>query len=557
MVGLACAVSVGRDAAAAEGGLQLNRPSERPLPSVPPLPEGPPPEIQLPPPPPPAAPPGQLSAGPRVVLKEIRITGSTVFTPEELAEVAKPYLDHQVSTEDLLSLRDALTLLYVNKGYVNSGAVIPDQHIENGVMEVQIVEGRLGNVEIEGNEYFRTRYLRERLERAGSTPLDVAKIEERLRLLQADPRIARVEAELVPGPELGTADLRVRVHDLRPYHVSLEGSNHEAPSIGEYRGDLGLFDENLTGNGDTLSFDFGYTQGLYDYDANYQLPFTPWDTRLVAHFRESNSTVVQRPFNQIDITSTITTYGVGFSQPLYQTVNTSVDASLTWELRSSKTYLLGQPFSFSLGSQDGRSRVDPIRFGLEWLYRDERQVWAARSTASFGLDAVGATPNHGNEPGGQYVAELMQLQYVRRFQFLATELVLRTDAQVASRALLPMEQFVIGGFSTVRGYQENQLVADQGYASSIEVRVPVFHTRDSRFLVQIAPFFDIGQAWNISFPSPSPNLLASVGVGLRASFLPWVTAEIYYGYRIVHVPIPSDRSLQDDGITFSVTTYPF
>jgi hemolysin activation/secretion protein len=248
---------------------------------------------------------------------------------------------------------------------------------------------------------------------------------------------------------------------------------------------------------------------------------------------------------------------VGFSQPLYQTVNTSIQTSLTVELRNSKTYLLGRPFSFSPGAENGRTRVVPIRFAQEWLYRDQWQVWAARSTVSFGLDALGATKNDGRFPGGQYQAWLAQLQYVRRFDFLATELVLRTDAQIPSRPLLPLEQFAMGGFATVRGYRENELVRDKGYVSSIEARVPVFRTADSRFVLQIAPFFDIGQAWNMSFPTPSPNFIASVGVGLRANFLPWIQAEIYYGYRLRQVPIPSERSLQDDGVTFSLTVLPF
>ena len=555
---MALGVLFAREGRAAEGGLQLDRPSERPLPNVPPLPQQPPPELRLPPPPlPPDSQRDRLSAGPHVFLREIRVSGSTVFGPEALDAVTRPYLDRELSSEDLIALCDAVTLLYVDKGYVNSGAVLPDQAIENGVLELRIIEGRLTGIEIEGNEYFRTRYLRQRLARASSTPLDVTSLEERLRLLQADGRIERIEAELVPGDEPGTATLRVQVRDLPPYHMSLAASNDQSPSIGEYRGDLGLFDENLTGNGDVLSFDFGVTQGLYDYDANYQLPFTPWDTRFIAHYRQSDSHVIEAPFNQIDITSDSTTYGLGFSQPLYETANTSVQTSLVGELRESRTFLFGQPFSFSPGTDDGRSRVAVLRFAQEWLYRDLHQVLAARSTASFGLNVLGATEDHGNLPGGQYQAWLVQLQYVRRLDVLATELVLRTDAQLASRPLLPLEQFAMGGFATVRGYRENELVRDYGFVSSIEARVPVFRSGSGRVVVQVAPFFDAGQAWNLRSPTPEPDYLASVGVGLRLDVVHWFQAEIYYGYRLKHVPIPSDRSLQDDGITFRVAVFPF
>src|SRR5687767_2423110 len=63
----------------------------------------------------------------RVLVREIRVIGSTVFTKAELARVTAPYVNRELSAEDLEALRRELTLLYVNRGYVNSGALLPDQ----------------------------------------------------------------------------------------------------------------------------------------------------------------------------------------------------------------------------------------------------------------------------------------------------------------------------------------------------------------------------------------------------------------------------------------------
>jgi hypothetical protein len=63
----------------------------------------------------------------RVFVKEIRVTGSTVFSPDDLAKVTAPYTNREITSEDLESLRQALTLHYVNRGYFTSGAVVPDQ----------------------------------------------------------------------------------------------------------------------------------------------------------------------------------------------------------------------------------------------------------------------------------------------------------------------------------------------------------------------------------------------------------------------------------------------
>src|SRR5205823_13828100 len=75
---------------------------------------------------PPLPPPRQSELSPRVrvLVREVRVVGSTVFTPEELTSVTAPYVNRELTAEDLEALRVALTLLYVNRGFVNSGATL-------------------------------------------------------------------------------------------------------------------------------------------------------------------------------------------------------------------------------------------------------------------------------------------------------------------------------------------------------------------------------------------------------------------------------------------------
>ena len=77
----------------------------------------------------------------KVFVREIRVLGSTVFTPEELAQVTDPYRNREITSEDMEALRLAMTLLYVKHGYSTSGAVLPDQAITDGVLTLQIIEG--------------------------------------------------------------------------------------------------------------------------------------------------------------------------------------------------------------------------------------------------------------------------------------------------------------------------------------------------------------------------------------------------------------------------------
>ena len=115
--------------------------------------------------------PSQAGPTPRIRVLEIRVTGSTVFSAKELEQLTAPYVGRDVTTEDLSALRQALTLKYVNAGYINSGALLPDQTVAEGVIEYRIVEGRLSDISVTGTSHLDSGYVRERLALGGVAPL--------------------------------------------------------------------------------------------------------------------------------------------------------------------------------------------------------------------------------------------------------------------------------------------------------------------------------------------------------------------------------------------------
>src|SRR6185295_13625081 len=100
--------------------------------------------------------------GLHIFVKEIRLTGNTVFSTEDLQSVIAPYLNKELTTEDLEGLRLRLTLYYVNRGYITSGAILPDQSIKDGIVTYRILAGSLVKVDVEGTRWFRSSYLEKR-----------------------------------------------------------------------------------------------------------------------------------------------------------------------------------------------------------------------------------------------------------------------------------------------------------------------------------------------------------------------------------------------------------
>lgn len=504
----------------------------------------------------------RLSALEKVRVSSFNLEGNTVFSDEELAPLVAPYENREITFEDLQEVRDRLTKYYIANGYRTSGARIPDQKVEDGVITIEIVEGRLTDITVSGNDWLRTGYVKSRLERGTDPddPVNVHHLQGLLKLLKQDPLIDNVNAELRPGLSLGEAGLNVAVDEARPYYLAIGFNNHQSPSIGAYRWEIRAGLLNLTGWGDSLEAEYGITEGLDDYSVRYALPVTRWDTTLSGGVDRSESKVVADPFGPLDIRSETDTWHVALRHPVYRTVSRELALSLQFENRQGETSLLGEGFSFSEGvPPDGESEIAVIRFGQEWIDRTLSQVIAARSTFSFGLDAMGATAHVGDRPDGQFFTWLGQFQWLRRLGFLESQTLFRVDLRLSDDPLLPMEKFAIGGADTVRGYRENQITTDGGVVASLEWRVPVVQLRVPKISsrptdgwLRVCPFVDVGSGWNVEEADPDPDTLLGTGFGLRWDLREGVYARIYWGYAWEEVEDPSDWDLQDDGIHFEI-----
>ena len=499
----------------------------------------------------------------RVFVRDITITGNTVFSAEELTKVTAPYINRELSPEDLEDLRRALTLYYINKGYINSGAIIPGQTVADGVLTLHVVEGELTHMKVEGIKWFNAGYIKDRLALGAGPPLNIIPLQERLQLLQQDPRIQRLNAELKPGVKPGESELNVQVEEESPYKLWLRFNNYQSPTVGAERGQVTVAHQNMTGHGDILSLTYGRSKGIDNQiDAMYSVPFTAHDTTVNFRYRKNDFAVIEEPFEPLDVESKSEIVAVTLRHPFYRTINQEFAMALTGEHLHNETFLLGEPFPFSLGAKDGESKVTALRFSQEWTYKTQTQVFAIRSRFSLGIDALDATINEPGIPDGRFFSWLGQFQWARRLRLWDTQMIFRTDLQLADDPLLPLEQIAIGGRFSVRGYRENQMVRDNGLISSLEFRIPLIREKFWANSVQLALFVDFGRAWNKDISTPEVKNISSAGLGLRWEVtLPLRLQlkpqfEIYWGVPFRDIET-SGGDLQDHGIHIQLTITAF
>lgn len=535
-------------------------PERPPVPSpLPPLPEPLPPS----PPPTPQLPEIQDKTQTTVRVKRFIFQGNTVFSNQQLEAVTAPYVGRDITFAELLQARAAITQLYIDKGYITSGAFIPaavNQRIQPSSAEItiQILEGQLETVNVQGADRLRN-YVRSRLEAATSPVLNENRLFEGLRLLQVDPLIQQISADLIPGSQPNTTILNVQVAAAEPIHLDFILNNYRSPAVGSFERGGQFTHANLLGLGDRLSVAYRNTAGSNGGVASYTVPFNTDNGTVQFDFGIVNSDIIEAPFSQLDILGRSRFYELSVRQPLVRTASPQTTqefaVGLTASRQESDSSLLGQNFPVSIGADEqGRTRITALRFFQDYTQRSDQQVLSARSQFNFGLGFLGGTDNP-TPPDGNFFSWLGQFQYVR---LLApdTLLLFRGDLQFADRPLVPLEQLSIGGPDTVRGYRRDLVLADSGALASVEVRFPIFRSSTLPGLLQIGPFFDFGTAFSrFETLDSSPETLASAGLGLSFQLGDSLTARLDYGIPLFSVD-SQGNSLQEEGFSFSLLYNP-
>ncbi|MEQ9372429.1 MAG: ShlB/FhaC/HecB family hemolysin secretion/activation protein [Coleofasciculus chthonoplastes F3-SA18-01] len=485
-----------------------------------------------------------------ITVERFEVIGSTVFSPEELAAVTAPFSQRPIAFTELLQVQDAIAELYIQRGYITSGAFIPPQGLNNGVVTIEVIEGEVERIEVTGTRRLNSNYVRSRLARATQTPLQVNQLVETLQLLQLNPLIENLSAELAAGSKTGTSVLRVTVEEAPSFSAILRVDNGRSPSVGTVRRHVTLEEGNLFGFGDSFILGYTNTDGSNSLDeASYTIPINARNSTFKLSYSRSSSNVIEAPFNQVDIESNARDYQINYRQPLIDTPTQEFALGLSAVRRESDTSLLGDGFRLSPGANEqGETRISAIEFFQEWINRGSTEVFALRSQFSLGIGALNATINE-TSPDSQFFSWRAQVQYLR---LLAPDTILlfRSDIQLSNDALVPIEQFGLGGIDSVRGYRQDALLSDNGLFTSAEVRIPIARIPEWNSILQVTPFVEIGTTWNSSGrANPDPNTLAAAGLGLLWRSGDKLTARFDWGIPLIDLPGSKD-TWQENGLSF-------
>jgi hemolysin activation/secretion protein len=496
----------------------------------------------------------ETHAGPGFRLQGIEFEGNRVFSDADLTRVVAEWLGRTVNFSALEAMRLRLTNHYTDAGYISSGVLLPNQDVSSGRVRFQVVEGRLSEIRIRGNEGLRQEYIRARLSSDGEA-LNVARLQQQFQLLLADPAIERLNGKLRPGVQAGDALLDLEVTRARPWDLRLTLDNHRTEGLGELT--LGLESQlhNLTGWGDRLSLRLDTSSGVDAWQLGAEVPLGKGDYRLYLGAEQSDSELLKGPIASAGITSEFTSLHAGLDYHLWRSPWRRLTLGAQLSARDSQVWVDGSPFSTAEGvGDDGIANTRILRLIQEYTDRGADHALALRSTFNLGLDLLDATINR-DAPDGRYLSWIGQFRITRQFDGLPGQLSAFGAIQLASEPLLPQERFAIGGTDTVRGYPENHRVTDNGAHLTLEYRRPIPRNLWPAALGDLDAllFLDAGKAWNENHWHQFHHL-AAIGIGLAWRYK-GIEAELYAARARPQPPTsPGVGSLQGDGIHFRIVT---
>ena len=410
------------------------------------------------------------------------------------------------------------------KGYITTRVILPPQQVNDHVLRLQVIQGMMGSLKVQGNRYFKDSIFTNKIGIAQGSAFDYDQLRNNLRIINEHPdRYAR--AVLVPGATQGQTDVVLNVEERMPIHVGFSYDNFASRYLNKNRYTGTVTDNNLTGNDDilTLQYQMGDANAYKLLSGRYLYPVT--SKTQIGFFAAHDYIKLKEEFKDVNAR--------GKSKLYSFFVNHSLLDSETMKVTLNAGFDYKDVYNFQLGNEVSRDRLRIAKLGINI---DGSDMWYGRNIVnndvSFGipnfiggLDDTDARSSRVGA-GGAFTKDVLTLLRLQTMPW-ETSLLVKGEAQFASKVLPAVEQYQLGGIANVRGFDPGEAAGDSGESFTAEYSVPVyFIPRDLAVpfskakvydALRLAAFFDWGHV-NLRNPQVGEKknrTLDSVGLGLR------------------------------------------
>lgn len=465
---------------------------------------------------------------------DVRITGATAFSEQELRGIAEPLVGNRATLSDILAVAETIEARYLAAGYILSRAFVPRQRISEGVFQITVVEGYVKEVAVEGgDEATRNRILRLLDPVKRVRPLDRPTLERALLVGNDLPGVS-ASALVRPSPdEPGAADLVVTLAQA-PFNIVANADNRGSKFTGRWNLSADTALNSLFGFGEQIVLGAA-TTGDFEEKRAFQ-------ARLA------------QPIGSDGLVGTlgalVTKGKPGAGLAAFDIVTDSFAAStrLSYPVYRSRGFTLVLDGGFTW--QD--AKVDALDVGISrdhWRVADvsasvsETGFLAGATSATLGLakglEILGASPSESAEIsralGRTDFTKLTAT--VRRTQLIegGFSAGLTALGQYSFDSLIAGEEVSFGGSNIGRGYDPGAIAGDHGIGAALELRYDERFTEIWLEAAQPYLFFDAARTWSRE-PTRPGDSLRSAGLGVRLGFVAGLSGTLEVARTLTGVP---------------------
>jgi hemolysin activation/secretion protein len=459
----------------------------------------------------------------------------------DFAPVVQSYLDQPVTMKSLAELSRSIVAFFREHDRPVVNVFVPEQSITSGYVQVVVVVSRVEKIDATGAHYFSNSFLKSQVHLRPDEPISGREVKSDLSWINRNPFL-QSDLLMAPGNAPGTTDLLLRTQDRFPLRVYAGFEDSGNQFTGEDRFLTGVNYGNLFGIGQQLSYQFTSGDNVNKFTAHsgtYIIPL-PWQHQLTFFGSYANSSANLGP----DLSSGGVNWQVSgrYEVPLPGSDHFTESVTAGFDFKRSNNDLIFGVTTVSNVFTD----VDQFVLSYQAGYQDD---YGSTSASATGFYSPGGLSNNDNNADYQatrggarsnYVYGQFTLNRVTRLPLGFTWTV-RGELQESSANLLPSEQLGLGGYETVRGYDERVANGDNGFLISTEVATPpvsiahIFGCQKIKDQLQFLAFADYGgtslHQVTPADVNPNSNLLG-VGPGLRYVINPYVSIRFDYGFQL-------------------------
>jgi len=459
---------------------------------------------------------------------------------EEFRKKMSVYIGKPLMRRDLIGMMKEIINYYRSKGRPIVDVITPEQDLTEGVLELIVLEGRIGRIRVEGNKWFNSNRLMEQIHARRGDEVFAPQIMKDLDWINRNP-FREVDLMYVKGGALGQTDLVLQTEDRFPLRVYGGYENSGTALTGDDRylagftwGNVfdwdGQFNYQFTGSHDL--------KGLRAHSASYTQPL-PWRhvLTLTASYADTKASLPD-PFGLKGFSWQT---GARYEIPLPESESYRHSVTVGTDFKQSNNNLL-----FG-GEQVFGTTTDlaQLSLGYDGGKRDSFGETNLHVTAYY---SPGNLSHHNRDDvydqsrfqaKAKYAYQKLDVNRVTRLPWDCS-FINHLTYQHSNANLLPSEQLGFGGYSSIRGYDERDVNGDEGYILSNELRAPpfsiekLFQVRKTNDQLQFLAFLDYGVAKNHTLlPDEKTNIvLMGAGPGMRYSIVRFLAIRADYGFQL-------------------------